>query len=159
VKRNAKGQDPSRIAEGKERDWWARRHFLGELAWKEAKWVGKGRMIGVPRDFLEDHFDYLGVRDNTVVGVQVSLSNLRASRAKHGTPLFSWVPPKMSVEAFAEKPLPGFYQILSSYGESGAEREWWVARRKGSRKPQLVQSSIEEWGERVEGRKVAPLPA
>ena len=129
--------DRSRLTEQKEADWWQRRGWTAARAWKEARYVASGRVVAVPRDFF-DHYDVLALYPTThVVGVQVSLRALRSNRKAHGPPLFDRLRPSSTVEAFADLPdtlRPGFYEVLASYGEGGATREWWMKGPKRGKK-------------------------
>ncbi len=139
--------DASRVAEQKELQWWARRGWVVERGWKEARYVGAGRVVAVPRDFF-GHYDLLGLwrgREGLpawyMVGVQVSLRGIRSNRKAHGPPLFALEQPlTTAVEAFAERPprlTPGFYEVLASYGKEGTVREWWQAGPRRRRKTGL----------------------
>lgn len=131
------------MAEKKELDWWARRGWTVERGWKEARYVGAGRVVAVPRDFY-GHYDLLGLWNGGsgpathMVGVQVSLRAIRANRSAHGPPLFGRrMEGGPTVEGFAQRPgaLPGgFYEVLASYAEEGVTREWWEARARRPRK-------------------------
>lgn len=127
--------DKTREAENTELAWWLRRGFIGERAWKQAKYIGPGRTITTPRDF-HGKFDLSLIHPKTgaCVGVQVSTGEIRASRKAHGPPLYEWVPPSAPVEQWADAPAPGFYQVLTSIRDGVSTREWWMSAAKKRRK-------------------------
>jgi len=126
---------------------WAEAGWLTEVAWKQALFIGGGRLITKPRDFFgtkdQAGFDVMAVHPlGKVAWIQVTASpfvkerDQKADRnAAHGKPPFSFDAPHKDVDAWMvnnEGNYGVWYDelgtIIVSYADARhPERRWWTA--------------------------------
>jgi hypothetical protein len=126
----------------REAKWWAERGFLTDVAWKEARPIGPGKVVWKRRDFLHA-YDVIAIKgDYRFAGIQVTATPFYTDErgsdrnAKHGEPPVKMVPPGCTVEEWVgEAPLilpiraPDIVQVIVSYASARSpDRRWWVQK-------------------------------
>ena len=137
-----------------EAEAWSQVGWETMINWREARMIGPGKLVTVPRDFFGDKnhsgYDLMAVAPSTgqVVGIQVTESPFERTdpthpgwadrNAAHGAPPFPVAPPALTVSEFMAGALNpfdphrtvvgGIAQVIVSYSDSRhPERRWWAA--------------------------------
>lgn len=127
-----------------EAETWTAYGWVTMINWREAQYIGGGKLITKPRDFFgtkdQAGYDLMGVYPELgqVVGIQVTESPFFRTdlhggadrNAAHGPPPFKLQSPGVPVSALMEGEFTslGIAQVIVSYSDpKHPDRRWWVA--------------------------------